>query len=172
MPINNANTNITRRNGREWALQLLFQLDTNPSAADVPFEQTAESFWGQQWQVKKEAAEKIGKELKIDETKSDARRVAPDRMREFTEDLVRGVLTHQTQLDEKIEACMKNWAMYRLGIVERNVLRLALFELFHTETPPPVIINEAVDLTKYFSTTEAGRFVNGILDKIRKDLGK
>jgi N utilization substance protein B len=58
-----------------------------------------------------------------------------------------------------------------MGVVDRNVLRMALYELMHCEDIPPVVtINEAVDLAKFFSNTESGRFVNGVLDRVRKDL--
>ena len=80
------------------------------------------------------------------------------------------MLEHREELDGQLAAHTRNWSLYRLGTVERNVLRIAFFELLHLDTPPPVVINEAVDVAKYFSTTEAGRFINGILDSAKESL--
>ncbi len=162
--------NLTRRNGREWALQLLFQLEANPGArlGDVFV-----TFWEQQWSVKFDELDEKRKVIrqKVWDRKTPDR-VAPKALRDFSEELVRGVMAHANELDKKIEGYLQNWAMYRVAPVERNVLRLAFYELLFTDTPAPVVINEAIDLTKFFSTTEAGRFVNGILDKARKDMGR
>jgi N utilization substance protein B len=131
----------TRRQMREWAVQLLFQLDMNPGRLD----EALERFW----------------EEKTADT--------PARM--ATADLVRGVSEHRAELDGKLAHYAENWDLARMGGVERNVLRLGLFEMLYREDIPPVVsINEAVDVAKYFSTSESGRFVNGILDRARKEL--
>ena len=158
--------NITRRNSREWALQFLCQAEANPGKE---LDSALEEFWNQQWTVKAEELERLGKEPKhLDRAPAD--RVAPRQLREFAETLIRGVLEHREELDGQLAAHTRNWSLYRLGTVERNVLRIAFFELLHLDTPPSVVINEAVDVAKYFSTTEAGRFINGILDSAKESL--
>jgi transcription antitermination protein NusB len=88
--------------------------------------------------------------------------------RAFAERLADGVLTSQTDLDPLIEKYTQNWDMNRMATIDRCILRLAAYELVHeTETPINVIINEAVDIAKKYSTNESGKFVNGILDKIK-----
>lgn len=131
----------TRRDAREWALQILFQRDVNPSNS---LETTFRYFWS--------------------ERKFDA--VA----RKFAETLVCGVIENREQLDEMIKKYAEHWDIARMGIVERNVMRMALWEMLYKAETPAVVINEAVDIAKYFSTNESGRFVNAILDCIRKDM--
>ena len=80
-------------------------------------------------------------------------------------------ITQHLQSDPLIEAAGQNWRLGRMGTVERNVLRMATYEMMHMDdAPSPVVMNEAVDITKYFSSDESGRFVNGLLDRIRRDL--
>ncbi len=134
----------TRREAREWAVQLLFQLDLNPPD-EKGLDPVFERFW--------EGVE------------------SPAEFRAFAERLVRGVLEHRVKLDKRIAGVLQNWEMKRLAVVDRNILRLAAFELYHCPDIPPVVtINEAVDVAKYFGTAESGRFVNGILDQLRKGL--
>ncbi len=97
--------------------------------------------------------------------------IAPKKIRDFTEHLVRGVTEQRDASDERLERYTAHWPLHRMGGVDRNVLRLAIFEMFFDEqTPPVVIINEAVDLAKFFSSSESGRFVNGILDRACKEV--
>lgn len=86
----------------------------------------------------------------------------------FAEALVRGVEAHRDRLDTAVQAVSANWKLHRMSAVDRNVLRLAAYELIHrsTEVPRKVVINEAVELAKTFGAAESGAFVNGILDKI------
>jgi N utilization substance protein B len=85
---------------------------------------------------------------------------------EFSVDLVRGVHRHRTQIDELIEHHSRGWKLSRMPIVDRNVLRLGLFELLHSPTiPMAVAIDEAVELVKELSTADSGRFVNGLLSR-------
>ena len=87
---------------------------------------------------------------------------------EFTLTLARGVVENRVELDQWIEAIAKNWRMDRMAHLDRNVLRLAVYELiFQTDTPYKVVINEAIDIAKRFSTAQSGSFVNGILDRAR-----
>jgi N utilization substance protein B len=92
-------------------------------------------------------------------------------VRVFAEPLIRGTLEHIPELDEKIKHYAKNWELHRMAVVDRNILRLAIYEMLHRDDIPPVVsINEAVDIAKRFSTDESGGFVNGILDKVKGDL--
>ena len=87
--------------------------------------------------------------------------------REFARALVHGTLDHQAEIDETISEVTQNWAISRMAVIDRNVLRLAAHELLHREDiPPKVSINEAIEIGKRFSTTNSGAFINGILDKI------
>jgi N utilization substance protein B len=92
-------------------------------------------------------------------------------VRLFADPLIRGTLEHREAIDRLIVQHAKNWDLHRMAVVDRNVLRLAIYEMLHREDIPPVVsINEAVDIAKKFSTQESGGFVNGILDKIKGDL--
>lgn len=163
---------ITRRHGREWALQMLVQADLNPES---DLETALENFWRQQYLCAHENDPKPlpGDEVPVNPSaKPMADCVAPAKMRAFAEERVRGVLGARENIDAAIAAHAQNWDLYRLGTVERNVLRLAYWELTASDVPAPVVMNEAVDLAKYFSSAEAGRFVNGVLDKMREDIQK
>ena len=159
----------TRRQGREWALQMLFQADLNPGQN---LEVTIPKFWRQQWTCTAEEMKDKDPKAEVDipeDTIED--RVAPQKIRHFAETLVRGVRGNITEVDCQILKYLQNWPMHRMGSVERNVLRLAFYEmLFCPDVPRAVVLNEAIDLAKYFSNADAGRFVNGILDKFNKDL--
>lgn len=131
-----------RREGRELALQFLFQCDLNPQA----LEQGLEQFWIER-SVKVEAA------------------------RQFAEELIRGVDANRATIDDTLRRHAENWEVDRMGAVDRNVLRVAIFELLYRPDIPPVVsINEAVDIAKDFSGRTSGKFVNGILDELRKQL--
>jgi N utilization substance protein B len=90
---------------------------------------------------------------------------------EHAEKLVRGVLEHSKEVDEKIVHYTNNWSLDRLAPVDRNILRLALYEMhFCDDVPPVAAINEAIDIAKSLSTVESGKFVNGILDRAKLDV--
>jgi len=92
---------------------------------------------------------------------------AEEEPREFARTLVHGTLEHQEEIDATISEVAQNWALSRMAVIDRNVLRLAAHELLHREDiPPKVSINEAIEIGKRFSTTNSGAFINGILDKI------
>ena len=87
----------------------------------------------------------------------------------FTSDLVRGILANISRIDESIGTHAKNWEIGRMAVVDRNVMRIACYELFYRDDiPPKVSINEAVDMAKRYGDVESGKFVNGVLDKISK----
>ncbi len=127
-----------RRSAREFALQVLFQIDLTESAADEVLGQ----FWSRQ------------------DAESD--------VRAFTERLVRGVVDRRAEIDSRIVAASENWRIERMGVVDRNVLRIAVYELSSEEgTPEAVVINESIEIAKRFGSEGSGSFINGILDSIR-----
>ena len=131
-----------RRLARELAVQFLYQFDLAGGSLDDAFP----LFWETQAEV-----DDIG--------------------RRFAEELVRGVLEQRAGIDEKIVKYTDNWDLPRIAAVDRNILRLAMFEMLYRDDIPPVVsINEAVDIAKKFSTEDSGKFVNGILDKVRGEL--
>jgi len=90
--------------------------------------------------------------------------------RAFANKLFEGAVKDTAAIDELIVKQAENWRLERLAVIDRAILRLAIYELRTTDTPPKVILNEAVDLAKKFSSEEAGSFVNGILDAVHKSL--
>lgn len=132
----------TRRAGREAALQFLFGQDLN-EALD-PASPDAERFW--------------------------SLRPAKGGVRAFAEDLLTSVARNREAIDAAIAAAVENYTMQRITPVDRNLLRLAACELlFRDDIPAPVTINEAVEIAKRFGTAESPGFINGILDRIRRE---
>ncbi len=159
-----------RRHAREWAVQLLFQLDLNHPAELEP---VFAAFWRQMVACRHEDMSEFDDATPSPENlTADAalNAVAPEKLRQFAERLVRGVAENRVAIDEKLAFYTQNWPLHRMGAVDRNVLRLAIYEMFlGGEVPAVVCINEAVDLAKFFSSAESGRFVNGILDRAAQD---
>jgi N utilization substance protein B len=92
-------------------------------------------------------------------------------IRDFAQPLIEGMVEHLGELDERIRKYAANYELNRISPVDRNVLRLAIYEMLYRDDIPPVVsINEAIELAKTFGGAESGKFVNGILDRIRKDL--
>jgi N utilization substance protein B len=93
------------------------------------------------------------------------------RVREFAQPLIEGMISHLDEIDERIRKYCENYNLNRISAVDRNVLRLAIFEMLYRDDIPPVVsINEAIELAKTFGGADSGKFVNGILDRVRKDL--
>jgi len=155
-----------RREARECAVQFLFEHDLNRSD---DLEAALGVFWedrhaGSIPEVVKRRALRRGEDLPPLTSNETATRL-------FADPLIRGVVKNRDRLDERIRQHAKNWDLHRIATVDRNVLRLAIYEmLFREDIPPVVSINEAVDIAKRFSTEDSGKFVNGILDKIRSEL--
>jgi len=141
---------VTRRQAREWAIQMLTAADLNPPE-DVAAFMTA--FW-----------EQLGT---VDEDEGGIAKV-PAKYKAFAEERIAGVLGSEKDLDAILVPLLENWDLYRLGTVERAVLRLGIWEMRNTDVPRPVVINEAVDLTNWFSTPKSRTLVNGVLDKYAK----
>jgi N utilization substance protein B len=155
-----------RREGRERAVQFLFQYDLNPSEN---LDEALDHFWQSQ------------RALAIAEEKGPATwgqkaEVLPPTteeaaLRMFSDKLIRGTLEHRAELDKEIMKHAQNWDLHRMAVVDRNILRLAIYEMLYREDIPPIVsINEAVDIAKKFSTDDSGKFVNGLLDKIKGEL--
>jgi transcription antitermination protein NusB len=129
-----------RTKSREFAMQMLFQWDMS--------EQEPTKLEAKFWRAAK----------------------ATDSTRAFANRLFEGAVKDTAAIDELIVKQAENWRLERLAVIDRAILRLAIYELRTTDTPPKVILNEAVDLAKKFSSEEAGSFVNGILDAVHKSL--
>ena len=96
---------------------------------------------------------------------------ATPRAKEFAQPLIEGMVTHLPEIDDRIRRYSENYEFHRISPVDRNVLRLAIYEmLFRDDIPPVVSINEAIELAKTFGSGDSGRFVNGILDRVKSDL--
>jgi transcription antitermination protein NusB len=94
------------------------------------------------------------------------RRLREDDMIAFARELVAGVRLNRAEIDAAIERTAANWTLTRMAVTDRNVLRLGAYELLHTDTPPRVAVDEAVELAKRFGSAQSSQFVNGILDKV------
>ena len=91
----------------------------------------------------------------------------------FGEELIHGVIEHAGEIDGKIRSLAQNWEFDRIAKIDLAILRLAIFEMLYRKDIPPVVsINEAIDLSKQFSNADAKRFINGILDRLKGDLGR
>src|SRR5262245_60490627 len=155
-----------RREARERAVQFLFQHDLNPPD-DI--DRALNEFWESQRAAA--IAEEKGKATWGQPIELPPPSAGEAEMRLFAEPLIRGALEHRESIDEQIKKHVKNWELHRIAAVDRNILRLAIYEMLHREDIPPIVsINEAVDIAKKFSTHESGKFVNGILDKIKGEL--
>lgn len=154
-----------RREARERAVQFLFQYDLNPPE---DLDAALEHFWTSQRMaaVVDERKATWGQKIEVPPPSADEAE-----MRLFAEPLIRGTLEHRDECDAIIIKHAKNWDLHRIATVDRNVMRLAIYEMLHREDIPPVVsINEAVDIAKKFSTEDSGKFVNGILDKVKSEL--
>lgn len=135
----------TRRKAREAALQMMFSADVINVDSGV----LITDYW---------------KELGDDD--------ADQKTRDFANNLVSGALANNSIIDDRIRTRAEHWRIERMAIVDRNVLRLAVYEFLFEDTPHTVVINEALEIARRFSTFEATQFINGILDAIKLDLEK
>lgn len=132
---------LKRTRARERALQALYQIDVAAEGID----DALAAFWRSFEPAERE-------------------------VQELAEALVRGVAAHRREVDEAIENASAHWRLDRMARVDRNVLRLAVYELLRTDVPVKVVINEAIELGKKFGSESSGAFVNGVLDKIAAGL--
>ncbi len=134
----------TRRKSRELAVQMLFQSDMGKQDP----EQVRKTFWSER--------------KEMDET-----------VRDFANDIFRVATDRSAEIDEVIEKHASNWKLDRMAAVDRNVIRAAVAELVgFPQTPAPIVINEALEIARKFSSPEAINFINGVLDSVSKDLAK
>ena len=133
----------SRRKARECALQMLFAADV----AEMPADEVVRSYWAE-----------------LGETDLDAT------AREFATRLAARTLSNLELLDERIRSRAEHWRISRMAVVDRNILRLAVYEFLYEPTPRTVAINEALEIARRFSTYEATQFINGILDAIKRYL--
>ena len=138
----------SRRKGRELVLTLLYRTEFSDDKNI------------------KRAIENI---IKLDPTGLDAEQYGSN-IRDFAEDLFRGVIGNREIIDKLLEKYLEHWEINRVAVIDKNVMKLAVYEiLFRDDIPDVVSIDEAVELAKKYSTENSGGFVNGILDRIRKD---
>ena len=140
---------VSRRHAREWAIQMLTAADMNPP-------ENIDAFCSYFWDELSDVAEAEGSATKKAE------------MRAFAEERVKGVLANLAEIDAILVPLLENWDMYRLGTVERAVIRMGIWEIKFSDVPSPVVINEAVDLANWFSAPKSRTIVNGVLDKFAK----
>jgi N utilization substance protein B len=135
---------MKRRKAREYALQILFQLDMRK---EKPSATVLKHFWA---------------EYNPDEE-----------VKAFAEEIVKGTHKHITKINDLLHQCAKNWSLDRMAVVDRNVLRMAVYEiLYRIDIPTSVTINEAIEIAKKYGTDDSGAFVNGILDRVARLTGK
>lgn len=133
---------MKRRRAREYALQILFQVELTGS----PFnDQVLKDFW--------------------EENNEDGE------VKDFTAQIVRSTLNHVGEIDEIIKKAAEHWSVERMAVIDRNILRAATYELaYRKDIPSSVIMNEAIEIAKKYSTEESASFINGILDRIAQSL--
>jgi len=129
---------------REYALQLLYRIDITGDK----YEDCLNDFW-----------------VSLEQEDPDPG------IREFTKQLLQGVIKNMEDIDARIAQYATNWQLKRMAVIDRNILRMSSYELlFCKDIPPKVSINEAVELAKKYSGLEAGKFVNAILDKVKQEI--
>lgn len=135
---------MKRRKAREYALQLLYGIDLSGESIN---QKTLKEFWKEHKHTRD--------------------------IREFTEDLVFGTINNLEEIDELISSVTEHWDIKRMAAVDRNILRFATYELlFRDDIPAAVTLNEAIEVSKKFSSRESSSFINGILDRITKKIQK
>ena len=141
MPAADSNAMGKRRKAREVALQFLYQLDLHGAVDPMPYEP---EFW--------------------------QRHPVDPATRAFAESLVRGSKQQQSKIDQLLAQYAEHWDLERMAVVDRNILRMAVYELlWQPDVPPKAAINEALEIAKKFGTTESSRFINGVLDRILRE---
>lgn len=141
-----------RHIARQWALQLLFQLDMAPE----PFDKAAADFYEQ---------------LRCSPHFAGLRERDWRRTWEQAHETAAKVLEHRAEIDELLRRHAQNWTVERMGAVDRNVMRIAAYEMLHRpDTPTAVSIDEAVEIAKTFGDEDSGAFTNGVLDSVRLEL--
>ncbi|HEX4167719.1 MAG TPA: transcription antitermination factor NusB [Bryobacteraceae bacterium] len=133
-----------RHRSRRRALQVLFEWDRRGGLIDTALQHFYDTLYSEESEHKPK----------------------PDK---FMEELVRGTVTNAAAIDLKIEEKSENWRLQRMPVVDRTILRLAVYELNLKTLPPPIVIDEALDLARQFSGDESVAFINGVLDAVRRE---
>ena len=141
-----------RRMAREWAMQFLFQNDVCEAGLE---DEDLTLFWSQ-----------------LQKSPTTIKEYDFNQASEFAEILIRGVYSHKTAIDDALQKYSSNWPIKRMSVTDRNILRIGAFELLHSDLPPQVVINEAVEISKVFCDVDSPKFINAILDNIQKESTK
>src|SRR5690606_17876418 len=143
---------MKRRQAREIAVQSLYQMEMNRVSARAAVDAILEEA-------------RADNELNLDVS-------ALDEIEGFARELVEGVARHREEIDRLLQAYLTGWQLDRLSRVDKQILRLAAYELlYRDDVPPKAAINEAIELAKHFGTEESGRFVNGVLGRLIREKG-
>lgn len=133
-----------RHRSRRRALQILFQWDMRKESVDRAISHYYDTLYSEESET-------------------------PPKPDKFMEELVRGTVAKAEEIDKLIEARAENWRLERMAVVDRNILRLAIYELMQQSVPAPVVIDEAIELARQFSNDESLAFINGILDAVHRE---
>jgi transcription antitermination protein NusB len=137
-----------RRLAREWALQFLYQSDVRQTEYD---EDDLELFWSQL-----QLSPSLPKERDFEAGKA------------YADELIHGVVEGKDTFDEMLVKLSSNWSLDRMAVVDRNILRMGIYEILNTDVPAEAVINEAVEISKAFAEKDSPSFINGILDQVYK----
>jgi N utilization substance protein B len=156
-----------RRTAREMAVQMLYQSDLGGS----PLPQIFNTFDLSEYLAREEPGEPVRRTANAEEARAELarRRRRMEEAFSYAQELVRGTLDNLERIDDMIRAQADNWRLERMPAVDRNILRLAIYEMLHErDTPKLVVVDEAIELAKKFGSEQSGRFVNGLLDGLLK----
>ncbi|MCC6391480.1 MAG: transcription antitermination factor NusB [Bryobacterales bacterium] len=142
----------SRHRSRQRALQILYQLDVRK----LPVRDAVDNYYETLYSWESEHESGAGDAPREDDP--------------FMEELVRGTVGHAARIDEQISSHSANWRIERMPAVDRNILRLAVYEIMERSTPPAVVIDEALELARRFAGEESIPFINGVLDSVRRQL--
>ena len=159
-------TNDPRR-ARERALKILFQADLRGVAPETTLARLADDTHAR---AILDDSDDLDGERPAEGPGEGRRRLGAPGLDGFTRSLVLGVADHRDDVDALITRYARRWQISRMPAIDRTVLRLATYELLYEPTPPAVVIDEAVSLAKTLSTDDSGRYVNGVLESVRKDI--
>ncbi len=141
-----------RRAGREFALQFMFQTDL---AKEAPAAENLTNFWNQ---LRESGSFPFNRNFR--------------KASEFAERIIHGAHEHIAEIDGAIAKFSRNWTLDRMAVIDRNMMRIAAYEIMFTDVPPAVSINEAIEIIKLYGGDESGAFINGILNSIKDSTGR
>jgi N utilization substance protein B len=142
-----------RRKARELAIQTIYALDYSSVNNDFPEYDLLNSYP----EILNQMAEHEG----IEQEHASVL---------FADDLVRSTIINTTEIEAMLQKHSENWSLERIASLDRSILRVAIYELLYTDTPAPIVINEAIEIAKKYSSESSGKFVNGVLDAVNQEL--